>query len=219
MMKEKISEYLDGEGNKEELEKLLKDNLEAREYFEQLSRMKATLSEMNVQSPDVLNKVIERERKHRIVFRYRFAFASIFAVTIISILFFRFYNFKPQEKGITAPPQLRSGEEQPSFSITASKPEVNVSIDVRDDETLLAILEKHGTITGSNVEGKGYGDELQPKETTPQKVLYYKIVESDITKLVEDIEKINGATVMLPEALPYLRANTEIDIVINIYEK
>jgi hypothetical protein len=218
-MKEKISAYIDGEGNKEELEKLLKEDPELKEYFEQLSFMKSALSEMNVQSPDVLNKVIERERKHRIVFRYRFAFASIFAVTIISILFFRFYNFKPQEKGITTP-SLRSGEEQPYFSMTVSKPEVNVSIDVRDDETLLTILEKHGTITGSNAEGKGDGGEFQPKENMPQKVLYYKIVGSDITKLVEDIEKINGATVMLPESLPYFsQDNTEIDIVINIYEK
>jgi len=97
MMKEKISKYIDGEGNKEELEKLLKEDPESKEYFEQLLLMKSTLSEMNVQSPDVLNKVLEKDKKHKIVFRYRFAFASLLAVAIVSVLFLTFYNFKPQE--------------------------------------------------------------------------------------------------------------------------
>lgn len=218
MMKEKISKYIDGEGNKEELEKLLKEDPESKEYFEQLLLMKSTLSEMNVQSPDVLNKVLEKDKKHKIVFRYRFAFASLFAVAIVSVLFLTFYNFKPQEKGITTP-QLRSGTQNPSFEITAVKPEINISIGVRDDEILLSILERHGTITGSSVEGKGNG-EFQPEENMPQKVLNYRIVGSNITKLVEDIEKLNGASVMLTESLPYLpEDNTEVEIIINIYEK
>ncbi len=54
----------------------------------------------------------------------------------------------------------------------------------------------------------------------PQKVLNYRIVGSNITKLVEDIEKLNGAAVMLTESLPYLpEDNTEVEIIINIYEK
>lgn len=216
MMKEKISKYIDGEGNKEELEKLLKEDPESKEYFEQLLLMKSTLSEMNVQSPDVLNKVLEKDKKHKIVFRYRFVFASLFAVAIVSVLFLTFYNFKPQEKGITTP-QLRSGTQNPSFEITAVKPEINISIGVRDDEILLSILERHGTITGSSVKGNG---EFQPEENMPQKVLNYRIVGSNITKLVEDIEKLNGAAVTITESLPYLpEDNTEIEIIINIYEK
>jgi hypothetical protein len=218
-MKEKISKYIDREGNKEELEKLLKEDPESKEYFEQLLLMKSTLSEMNVQSPDVLNKVIEKDKKHKIVFRYRFAFASLFAVAIVSVLFLTFYNFKPQEKGITTP-QLRSGTQNPSFEITAVKPEINISIGVRDDELLLSILERHGTITDSSVEGKGnseFQDELQPEGNATQKVLYYKIVANEIPQLVKDIEKIKGATITLPEALP--ENNTEIEIIINICEK
>ncbi|MGC9000992.1 RseA family anti-sigma factor [Caldisericum sp.] len=61
MMKEKISAYIDGEGNKEELEKLLKEDPELKEYFEQLSFMKSALSEMNVQSPDVLGRFLKSE--------------------------------------------------------------------------------------------------------------------------------------------------------------
>ncbi|MCX6088117.1 MAG: hypothetical protein NTV78_02950 [Caldiserica bacterium] len=217
MMKEKISKYIDGEGNKEELEKLLKEDPESKEYFEQLLLMKSTLSEMNVQSPDVLNKVLEKDKKHKIVFRYRFVFASLFAVAIVSVLFLTFYNFKPQEKGITTP-QLRSGTQNPSFEITAVKPEINISIGVRDDEILLSILERHGTITGSSVKGNGeFQDELQPEGNATQKVLYYKIVANEIPQLVKDIEKIKGATITLPEALP--EDNTEVEIIINICEK
>lgn len=217
MMKEKISKYIDGEGNKEELEKLLKEDLESKEYFEQLLLMKSTLSEMNVQSPDVLNKVLEKDKKHKIVFRYRFAFASLLAVAIVSVLFLTFYNFKPQEKGITTP-QLRSDTQNPSFGITAVKSEINISIGVRDDEILLSILERHGTITGSSVKGNGeFQDKLQPEGNATQKVLYYKIVANEIPQLVKDIEKIKGATITLPEALP--EDNTEVEIIINIYEK
>jgi len=216
-MKEKISKYIDGEGNKEELEKLLKEDPESKEYFEQLLLMKSTLSEMNVQSPDVLNKVLEKDKKHKIVFRYRFAFASLLAVAIVSVLFLTFYNFKPQEKGITTP-QLRSDTQNPSFGITAVKPEINISIGVRDDEILLSILDRHGTITDSSVKGNGeFQDELQPEGNATQKVLYYKIVANEISQLVKDIEKIKGATITLPEALP--QDDTEAEIIINIYEK
>jgi len=217
MMKEKISKYIDGEGNKEELEKLLKEDPESKEYFEQLLLMKSTLSEMNVQSPDVLNKVLEKDKKHKIVFRYRFAFASLIAVAIVSVLFLTFYNFKPQEKGVTTP-QLRSGTQNPSFGIMAVKPEINISIGVRDDEILLRILDRHGTITDSSVKGNGeFQDELQPEGNATQKVLYYKIVANEIPQLVKDIEKIKGATITLPEALP--EDNAEVEIIINIYEK
>jgi hypothetical protein len=216
-MKEKISKYIDGEGNKEELEKLLKEDPESKEYFEQLLLMKSTLSEMNVQSPDVLNKVLEKDKKHKIVFRYRFAFASLIAVAIVSVLFLTFYNFKPQEKGVTTP-QLRSGTQNPSFGIMAVKPEINISIGVRDDEILLRILDRHGTITDSSVKGNGeFQDELQPEGNATQKVLYYKIVANEIPQLVKDIEKIKGATITLPEALP--EDNAEVEIIINIYEK
>jgi hypothetical protein len=216
MMKEKISAYIDGEGNKEELEKLLKEDPELKEYFEQLSFMKSALSEMNVLSPDVLGRVLESEKKHKVVFRYKFAFASLLAVAIVSVLFIKLYSFKPQEKGVTMP-QLRSGTQNPSFGIVAVKPELDISIGISDDEVLLAILEKYGKITGSSAEGKGNGSEFQPKENVPQKALYYKIIANKIPQLVKDVEKIKGATVTIPEALP--EDNTEIEIIINIYEK
>ena len=217
MMKEKISEYLDGEGNREELEELLKKNPEAKEYFEQLSLMKSNLSEMRVQSPDVLNIILEKEKKHRTVFRYRFAFASIFAVAIVSILFFKFYNFTPEKRRITVPPQLKAPAQDNSFGITSvATPEINVNIGIRDDEMLLNTLENYGTVTGSDVKGMG-GEEFQPEGSGPQKILQYRIIAKEIPKLVEDIEKIKGASVTLPETLP--QDNAEVEIIINIYEK
>jgi hypothetical protein len=217
MMKEKISKYIDGEGNKEELEKLLKEDPESKEYFEQLLLMKSTLGGMNVQSPDVLNKVLEKDKKHKIVFRYRFAFASIFAVAIVSILFFKFYNFTPEERRITVPPQLKAPAQDNSFGITSvATPEINVNIGIREDEILLNTLENYGTVTGSDVKGMG-GGEFQPEGSGPQKILQYRIVAKEIPRLVEDIEKIKGASVTLPETLP--QDNAEVEIIINIYEK
>jgi hypothetical protein len=217
MMKEKISKYIDGEGNKEELEKLLKEDPESKEYFEQLLLMKSTLGGMNVQSPDVLNKVLEKDKKHKIVFRYRFAFASIFAVAIVSILFFKFYNFTPEERRITVPPQLKAPAQDNSFGITSvATPEINVNIGIREDEILLNTLENYGTVTGSDVKGTG-GGEFQPEGSGPQKILQYRIVAKEIPRLVEDIEKIKGASVTLPETLP--QDNAEVEIIINIYEK
>jgi hypothetical protein len=102
------------------------------------------------------------------VFRYKFAFASLLAVAIVSVLFIKLYSFKPQEKGVTTP-QLRSGTQNPSFGIVAVKPELDISIRTSDDEALLAILEKYGTITGSSAEGKGNGSEFQPKENAFRK--------------------------------------------------
>ncbi|MGB9808917.1 MAG: hypothetical protein ACPLSA_02590 [Caldanaerobacter sp.] len=99
----------------------------------------------------------------------------------------------------------------------AVKPELDISIRTSDDEALLAILEKYGTITGSSAEGKGNGSEFQPKENASQKALYYKIIANKIPQLVKEVEKIKGATITLPEALP--EDNTEIEIIINIYEK
>jgi hypothetical protein len=100
----------------------------------------------------------------------------------------------------------------------AVKPEINISIGVRDDEILLRILDRHGTITDSSVKGNGeFQDELQPEGNATQKVLYYKIVANEIPQLVKDIEKIKGATITLPEALP--EDNAEVEIIINIYEK
>jgi hypothetical protein len=216
-MKDRISEYIDGEGNREELEKLLKDDPEAKEYFEQLSFMKSTLSEMHVQSPDIPDKVLQKERSHGSVFRYRFVFASILAVAIVSMIFFSVYDLNLNKRAPSSPPTLTAPNGQgPTFGITSAAPELTVSIGIRDDSALLTVLEQYGQITGDEIRGEGGGDS-QIKIAGPQKVLYYNISANKIPELVEAIKNIQGAEVTISESLP--QESSEIEIIVNIYEK
>lgn len=216
-MKDKISQYIDGEGNKEELEKLLKEDPEAKEYFEQFSFMKSTLSEMHVQSPDILDKILQKERNTGSIFRYRFVFASILAVAIVSMIFFSVYDLNLNQRAPASPPTLTAPNGQgPTFGITSATPELTVSIGIRDDSALLAVFEQYGQITGDEIRGEGGGDN-QYKMAEPQKVLYYNISINKIPKLVEAIKNIQGAEVSVPENLP--QESSEIEMVVNIYEK
>jgi len=84
-MKEKISKYINGEGNKEEIRKLLKKDKEAREYYEQLVEMKAVLSDMKVNASEGTEEnVLKKMHKKRFHVPYRaISFAAILLVLFL----------------------------------------------------------------------------------------------------------------------------------------
>jgi len=92
-MKEKISKYIDGEGNKEEMKKLLEKDKEAREYYEQLSAMKAVLSDMKVNaSEDTEENVLKK--MHRKRFRVPYRAISFAAILLVLFLFLKVPGLK-----------------------------------------------------------------------------------------------------------------------------
>lgn len=93
MMKEKISRYINGEGNKEEIKKLLKKDKEAREYYEQLIKMKAVLSDMKVNAlPGTEENVLKK--MHRKRFRVPYRVISFAAILLVLFLFLKVPGLK-----------------------------------------------------------------------------------------------------------------------------
>ncbi|MEA3314103.1 MAG: hypothetical protein U9Q18_06985 [Caldisericota bacterium] len=92
-MKEKISKYINGEGNKEEIKKLLGKDKEAREYYEQLSEMKAMLSDMKVNAlPGIEENVLKKVHRKR--FRVPYRAISFAAILLVLFLFLKVPGLK-----------------------------------------------------------------------------------------------------------------------------
>jgi len=156
-MKEKISKYIDGEGNKEEIKKLLKENKEAREYYEQLVQMKAVLSEMKVSAPSDIEKNVlgKMQRRHTRVPYIVISFAMVF---LVSFLFLKVtnLNFKqpiqapttdnnmrltqPAEKG--AEEKGTNIENVPSYSLEGFE----VIVEENKKEDVIILLKQYGEI-------------------------------------------------------------------------
>ncbi len=152
MMKEKISRYIDGEGDKEEMEKLFKTNEEARKYFNELKEMKDVLSRMKVNAPPNIERdVLYRIRKKRR--RLAYVVVSFAVVFLISVLFLKIEGLNIKNPGEsthiyrTAPekhlmlPTTKGPSPQKGFDITVSK---------NKNDKIIEILKRYGTIKKQN---------------------------------------------------------------------
>lgn len=158
-MKEKISRYIDGEGSEEEMEKLFKENKEAREYFDELKEMKDVLSQMKVNAPpnierDVLYKM---HKKHR---RLAYAVTSFAIVFLISVLFLKTEGLNIKNPGEsthiykTAPEKhLTLPTKAPEENITkapSSPKGLEVTVSKNKKDKVIEILKQYGTIKKQN---------------------------------------------------------------------
>ncbi|MGB9694704.1 MAG: hypothetical protein ACPLZB_01780, partial [Caldisericaceae bacterium] len=141
-MKEKISEYLDGRVNKEEMNKFFEENPEEYIYYEQLTKMKSVLSEMKTKAPDITGSVLASTRKTSLSRKLSIAI-SIAAVVLVSGFLVKAYVFKPEmnlQMADKSNPQLKS------FAFSPQKPSINIEISKSSEALLMKILKANGTI-------------------------------------------------------------------------
>ncbi len=150
-MKEKISRYTDGEGNKEEMEKLFKENKEAKEYFDELKEMKNVLSEMKVNAPPNIEKnVLQKVWKKRK--RFAYALISFAAVFLVSLLFLKvevlnINNSIPTYR--VAPQKNLELHQAPKESTTPSKG-FDITVSKDEENKIVEILKQYGIVKKQN---------------------------------------------------------------------
>ena len=159
MMKEKISRYIDGEGNKEEMEKLFKTNEEARKYFNELKEMKNVLSKMKVNAPpnierDVLYRI---QKKHR---RLAYVIVSFAAVFLISALFLKMEGLNIKNPGESTPTyrmtpgkNLTLPTKEPEENVTkapSSTKGFDITVSKNKKDKIMETLRQYGTIKKQN---------------------------------------------------------------------
>ncbi len=164
-MKEKISKYIDGEGNKEEIKKLLEKDKEAREYYEQLSEMKAMLSDMKVNAlPGTEENVLKK--LHRKRFRVPYRVISFAAILLVLFLFLKVpglkYNsqLESPEMDNNVRTTIPGGDELPyesapekGFSGESIVSHAGFEITVEESEKadVIALLAQYGELKGGEV--------------------------------------------------------------------
>lgn len=211
MMKEKISEYVDGRVGKEEIERDFRETPEDRIYYEQLLAIKDILGDMQVSAPDISASVIAKSTKRLLNIRFVYTL-SLVAVVVISALLIKSFSFKPQMKvGTVQTPD--SGMR--SFSANSAIPSIDVTISKDSEKDVLNILKANGTVV--SVENP----ELEPSETTPStiltpaKIITFKLNPNNLSAIENSIKTIKGATITIPTLE---NSSEEIEVVIRLIE-
>ncbi len=161
-MKEKISKYIDGEGNKEEIKKLLEKDKEAREYYEQLSAMKAVLSDMKVNAlPSTEKNVLDKVHRKR--FRVPYRAISFAAILLVLFLFLKvpalkynhYFEFPETENDMrtTAPgedelPYETGPDKGFSGESILSYPGFEIMVEENKKADVVALLAQYGKLEG-----------------------------------------------------------------------
>lgn len=207
-MKEKISEYLDGRVNKEEMEKFFEGHSEEKDYYNQLTVMKDVLSKMKVSAPDITNAVLAKTRK-RSLLRKLSIVISVAAVVLVSGFLVKMYVLKPVTKMETAN-NPNSGLK--SFRPMVQQPSIDIIIDKSREGDLLKILRLNGTII--SVE-----DRQQAEETKSQtKTIKYKFYVNKLADIDKAVKAINGVGINTSSATYLVTATGEVEVDINLTE-
>jgi hypothetical protein len=206
-MKEKISEYLDGRVDKEEMENYLREHPEDRVYYEQLLAMKETLSQMKLNAPDVSFVVLSKTKKQRFVKKLAFL-SSVVAVVFVSVVLVKVYVFKPEMKVNIAQSPPNTGLR--SFGVMNSIPSIDITINKDSENDLLNILKSNGTIVSTE------NAQPQAEQTTPTKDIKYRLNPKNLSEIDKSVKAITGASITIPTLDT---ASNEIDVEIYLTEK
>jgi hypothetical protein len=207
-MKEKISDYLDGRVDKEEMEKSFEEHPEERDYYNQLLAMKAVLSEMKVNAPDIASAVLAKT-KRRSLLRKLSMVVSVAAIILVSGFLVKMYVFKPKANVETA---YNPNQGLKSFSPMVQKPSIDITINKSREGDLLKILRTDGTIV--SVE-----DRQQAEGTGSQtKIIKYKFDVNKLTDIDKAVKAINGAGINKSSAAYWDTATGEVEVDINLTE-
>jgi|GEM_PF-4509299 len=207
-MKEKISDYLDGRVDKEEMEKSFEEHPEERDYYKQLLAMKAVLSEMKVNAPDIASAVLAKTKK-RSLLRKLSMVVSVAAIILVSGFLVKMYVFKPKANVETA---YNPNQGLKSFSPMVQNPSIDITINKSREGDLLKILRTNGTIV--SVE-----DRQQAEGTVPQtKIIKYKIDVNKLADIDKAVKAINGTGINISSTAYLDSATGEVEVDINLTE-
>ncbi len=179
--KEILQEYIDSGKNKELAEAILRENKEARKYFNEISLMKNALSEMSLEQIDITEKVIIRTSRK--IFGWKLALGTIASLVIISTLIIKIVLPSLQQQELKT---YQSTENDQRYTVGITKTQYNWELTIKEgtQEKLLEVLKQNGEIVT-----------LEEKSEENSKNITYKVSEEGILKVEEEIKDIEISSV------------------------
>ena len=198
--KEILQEYIDSGKNKELAEAILRENKEARKYFNEISLMKNALSEMSLEQIDVTEKVIIRTSRK--VFGWKLALGTIASLVIISTLIIKIVLPSLQQQELKT---YQSTENDQRYTVGITKTQYNWELTIKEgtQEKLLEVLKQNGEIVT-----------LEEKSEENSKNITYKVSEEGILKVEEEIKDIE-----ISSAPPSIEGEEPVEINIFVSEE
>ncbi len=198
--KEILQEYIDSGKNKELAEAILRENKEARKYFNEISLMKNALSEMSLEQIDVTEKVIIRTSRK--VFGWKLALGTIASLVIISTLIIKIVLPSLQQQELKT---YQSTENDQRYTVGITKTQYNWELTIKEgtQEKLLEVLKQNGEIVT-----------LEEKSEENSKNITYKVSEEGILKVEEEIKDIE-----ISSAPPSIEGEEPVEINIVVSEE
>lgn len=179
--KEILQEYIDSGKNKELAEAILRENKEARKYFDEISLMKNALSEMSLEQIDITEKVISRTSRK--IFGWKLALGTIASLVIISTLIIKVVLPSLQQQELKT---YQNTENDQRYTVGITKTQYNWELTIKEgtQEKLLEVLKQNGEIVT-----------LEEKSEENSKNITYKVSEEGILKVEEEIKDIEISSV------------------------
>jgi|GEM_PF-1944455 len=198
--KEILQEYIDSGKNKELAEAILRENKEARKYFNEISLMKNALSEMSLEQIDVTEKVIIRTSRK--IFGWKLALGTIASLVIISTLIIKIVLPSLQQQELKT---YQSTENDQRYTVGITKTQYNWELTIKEgtQEKLLEVLKQNGEIVT-----------LEEKSEENSKNITYKVSEEGILKVEEEIKDIE-----ISSAPPSIEGEEPVEINIVVSEE
>jgi len=198
--KEILQEYIDSGKNKELAEAILRENKEARKYFNEISLMKNALSEMSLEQIDVTEKVIIRTSRK--IFGWKLALGTIASLVIISTLIIKIVLPSLQQQELKT---YQSTENDQRYTVGITKTQYNWELTIKEgtQEKLLEVLKQNGEIVT-----------LEEKSEENSKNITYKVSEEGILKVEEEIKDIE-----ISSAPPSIEGEEPVEINIFVSEE
>lgn len=179
--KEILQEYIDSGKNKELAEAILRENKEARKYFDEISLMKNALSEMSLEQIDITEKVISRTSRK--IFGWKLALGTIASLVIISTLIIKVVLPSLQQQELKT---YQNTENDQRYTVGITKTQYNWELTIKEgtQEKLLEVLKQNGEIVT-----------LEEKSEENSKNITYKVSEEGILRVEEEIKDIEISSV------------------------
>lgn len=179
--KEILQEYIDSGKNKELAEAILRENKEARKYFNEISLMKNALSEMSLEQIDITEKVISRTSRK--IFGWKLALGTIASLVLISTLIIKVVLPSLQRQELKT---YQGTENDQRYTVGITKTQYNWELTIKEgtQEKLLEVLKQNGEIVT-----------VEEKSEENSKNITYKVSEEGILKVEEEIKDIEISSV------------------------
>lgn len=196
-MEEKIQEYIDTGNFKEEVEKYIKENPDAENYYKEMLCMKESLKAMYV-NVDITDRVLRKSEKR--IFSWKLAIPLVASLFIVSTIV-----YKVIVPNYLTNTQMKSGLKAPSEStpdrsfVMVAKPEVDISTSEENLIKIAEILKKNGEIVSDE------------KEDSTETIIF-KGTPEKINEALSEISKLEYQDISIPE----LKGEEATEIILNL---